>query len=138
MDYFESKDANDLFNSLKKKYKTFILEYLKDFNGSRAYRKVFNPTDEFANSHASRLLNDPKLKRLLEYYYEQQAVSKTEIVSNLKARINDPTRTGREQLAAIKILCAMHGWLEQKDEQKTPTTINVTLAPQHGHDPINP
>lgn len=132
MDYFAEPEANKLFSSLPKKYKKFVLEYLIDFNGSRAYRAACNPNDKFANNHACRLLANPTIKQILEHYYKQTHIAKEDLCSNLYKRINDPTKSGREQLAAIKLLAQMHGWLQEKEPDKIPTTINIIRGPIQG------
>lgn len=52
---------------LNERQKRFINEYIKDLNGTRAYRKVYQcKNDETAAVNASKLLSNPKAKEYLE------------------------------------------------------------------------
>ena len=44
------------FNSLPKDYQKFVLEYLKDYNGTRAYQSVYKCTKKSAATSAPRLM----------------------------------------------------------------------------------
>lgn len=52
---------------LNERQKRFINEYIKDLNGTRAYRKVYKcKDDDVAKANASRLLSNANVKKLLE------------------------------------------------------------------------
>jgi phage terminase small subunit len=51
------------------KQELFIYEYMIDYNGTRAYKKVYNigdDRDETARVNASKLLSTPNIKAILE------------------------------------------------------------------------
>ena len=50
---------------LNEKQKLFCLEYLKDFNWTRAYKKVYSVTDNVARANASRLLANANIQEYL-------------------------------------------------------------------------
>ena len=50
---------------LNEKQKLFCLEYLKDFNWTRAYKKVYSTTDNVARANASRLLANANIQEYL-------------------------------------------------------------------------
>jgi phage terminase small subunit len=50
---------------LNEKQKMFCLEYLKDFNASRAYKKVYWWTDKTCRTNASRLLTNDNIQNYL-------------------------------------------------------------------------
>ena len=59
---------------LTQKQKMFCLEYLKDFNATRAYKKVYGVSDKSANAWWPRLLvNDS-----IQAYLSEKAKEKTE------------------------------------------------------------
>ena len=50
---------------LTQKQKQFCLEYLKDFNATRSYKKVYWVSDETASANGSRLLANAKVQEYL-------------------------------------------------------------------------
>lgn len=50
---------------LNEKQKMFCLEYLKDFNWTRAYKQVYGWTDDSARRQASRLLTNVHVQKFL-------------------------------------------------------------------------
>ena len=50
---------------LNEKQKMFCLEYLKDFNGTRAYKKIYWWSDDSARRQASRLLTNVHVQEYL-------------------------------------------------------------------------
>ena len=52
-------------NELNEKQKQFCLEYLKDFNATRAYKKIYWVSDETARPNASRLLTNDNIQEYL-------------------------------------------------------------------------
>jgi len=63
---------------LNEKQKLFCVEYLKDFNGTRAYKKVYWWTDESCRSAASRLLTNDNVQDYLASKVEKK-VEKAEV-----------------------------------------------------------
>lgn len=52
-------------NELNEKQKQFCLEYLKDFNATRAYKKVYWVSDDTARANWSRLLANANISEYL-------------------------------------------------------------------------
>lgn len=52
-------------NELNEKQKMFCLEYLKDFNATRAYKKVYWSADNVARANGSRLLANADIQEYL-------------------------------------------------------------------------
>ena len=52
-------------NELNEKQKQFCLEYLKDFNATRAYKKIYWVSEETANSSWPRLLVNDSIQEYL-------------------------------------------------------------------------
>ena len=52
-------------NELNEKQKMFCLEYLKDFNATRAYREVYWVSDKTANTNWPRLLVNARIQEYL-------------------------------------------------------------------------
>ena len=50
---------------LNEKQKQFCLEYLKDFNATRAYKKIYWWTDNSIRANASRLLTNDNIQKYL-------------------------------------------------------------------------
>lgn len=50
---------------LNEKQKLFCLEYLKDFNATRAYKKVYWSSDNVARANGSRLLTNADIQEYL-------------------------------------------------------------------------
>lgn len=63
---------------LNEKQKLFCLEYLKDFNGSRAYKTVYWVSDNVAKVNASRLLTNANIQNYL-WSKAQKKVEKAEM-----------------------------------------------------------
>lgn len=63
---------------LNEKQKLFCLEYLKDFNGSRAYKTVYWGSDNVAKVNASRLLTNANVQNYL-WSKAQKRVEKAEM-----------------------------------------------------------
>ena len=63
---------------LNEKQKMFCLEYLKDFNATRAYKKVYWTTDKTANVNWSRLLVNANIQNYLAEK-AQKKVEKLEV-----------------------------------------------------------
>jgi phage terminase small subunit len=63
---------------LNEKQKMFCLEYLKDFNATRAYKKIYWATDKTANVNWSRLLVNANIQNYLAEK-AQKKVEKVEV-----------------------------------------------------------
>ncbi len=65
-------------NELNEKQKMFCLEYLKDFNATRAYKKVYWVSDKTANAAWPRLLVNVSIQEYLASRAEKK-VEKAEV-----------------------------------------------------------
>lgn len=65
-------------NELNEKQKMFCLEYLKDFNATRAYKKVYLSSDNVARANGSRLLANADIQEYLWSKVEKK-VEKAEV-----------------------------------------------------------
>ena len=74
---------------MNEKQKRFAVVYLKDFNGTRAYKEVYNCSDEVARRSASRLLTNVDIQKLIQEESKKQLekaeVSVVDIINELKA-----------------------------------------------------
>ena len=72
---------------MNEKQKRFAVEYLKDFNGTRAYKEVYNCSDEVARRSASRLLTNVDIQKLIQEESKKQLekaeVSVVDIINEL-------------------------------------------------------
>lgn len=66
---------------LTDKQELFIREYLKDFNGTRAYKEVYGCSDEVARRNACRLLTNADIKEAIQKQADRQ-LEKVEIDVN--------------------------------------------------------
>ena len=74
---------------MNEKQKIFVIEYLKDFNGTRAYKVAYpDCNDESARTNASRLLTNDNIQQAIREQADKR-LEKTEvdveyIISNIK------------------------------------------------------
>lgn len=74
---------------MNEKQKIFVIEYLKDFNGTRAYKAAYKTcTDETARINASKLLTNTNIQQAIREQADKR-LEKTEvdveyIISNIK------------------------------------------------------
>lgn len=78
------KDVAETFGTLPPKQQQFLIEYLKCWNGSAAYRKAYNPKASIAvaSANGSRLIANDKVSAILAKFAERRTealltVSKT-------------------------------------------------------------
>lgn len=80
------------------KHKLFVLEYIKDYNGLRAYKKVYGCSDSTAKRNASRLLTNAhvqvelaKLTEKIEKRVEEDtAITKEMVLTHLRRVMTTP------------------------------------------------
>lgn len=74
---------------MNEKQKRFVIEYLKDFNGTRAYKEAYNCSDEVARRSASRLLTNVDIQKAIQEQSKKQLeeaeISVNDIINELKA-----------------------------------------------------
>ena len=100
----ESEIANELTNSQK----AFCMEWIFDFNGTRAYSKAYpGVTDDTARANASRLLANANIKAYCKEL--QDNLSETSGISRLKV-IRE-----HEKLAFSSIAHLHDSWITRKE-----------------------
>jgi len=81
--YIDKSEKN-----LTEKQKKFSQEYLKDFNGTKAYQTVYKVSEKVACAAASRLLRNVKVQAYLAGLIQKQAkkaeITVSEIIQKLK------------------------------------------------------
>ena len=75
--------------SMTEKQKIFIREYLKDFNGTRAYKEAYNcENEDTARKNASRLLTNVDIRQEIEELSNKQLeeldITTSYIIRNIK------------------------------------------------------
>lgn len=74
---------------MNEKHELFIREYLKDFNGTRAYKAVYGCSEEVARRNASRLLTNVDIKEAIQKQADKQLeeveIDVNDILRELKA-----------------------------------------------------
>lgn len=73
---------------MNEKQEIFIREYLKDFNGTRAYKTAYGCNDETARRNASRLLTNADIQKAIreqaDKRLEEVEIDVAYIVNNIK------------------------------------------------------
>ena len=73
---------------LNEKQELFIREYLKDFNGTRAYKAAYGCSDEVARRSASRLLTNDDIQKAIRKQADKQLeeveIDVAYIINNIK------------------------------------------------------
>lgn len=73
---------------MNEKQKIFVREYLKDFNGTRAYKEAYKCSDEVARKSASRLLTkvdiQEAIRKQADKRLEKAEVDVEYIIGNIK------------------------------------------------------
>lgn len=74
---------------MNEKHELFIREYLKDFNGTRAYKEVYGCSDDVARTNASRLLANANIQQAIQAQANKQLeaveIDVNDILRELKA-----------------------------------------------------
>ena len=73
---------------MNEKQKKFVREYLKDFNGTRAYKEAYGCSEESARRLASRLLTNVDIQQAIKKQADKQLeeieIDVNYIISNIK------------------------------------------------------
>ena len=130
-------------NELTQKQKLFCLEYLKSFNATDAYRKVYWWTQRTCESNWSKLLSNTKVSEFLSSKSKQK-IEKTEtgveyVLENLKEIVE--IWMGRQEIelkgnkqkiydlknvnSALEKLWKYHKMYTERVEQDGSLTINI-------------
>ena len=104
----------------------FCNEYLKDFNGSRAYKTTYGcKTDETAYVNASRLLRNAKVAQYIEERKKKQQekaiITQEMILQGLKDILQDKKERTGNKLKAMELAGKHLGMFKE-------TNMNVNLS----------
>jgi phage terminase small subunit len=104
----------------------FCNEYLKDFNGSRAYKATYScKTDETAYVNASRLLRNAKVAQYIEERKKKQQekaiITQEMILLGLKDILQDEKECTGNKLKAMELAGKHLGMFKE-------TNMNVNLS----------
>lgn len=105
----------------------FCNEYLKDFNGSRAYKKAYPTckTDETAYVNASKLLRNTKVAQYIEERKKKQQekaiITQEMILLGLKNILQDEKECTGNKLKAMELAGKHLGMFKE-------TNMNVNLS----------
>lgn len=79
------KEAEEIISELNEKQKAFCREYIFDWNGTRAYQKVYNCEYDTAKNNSCRLLTNAYIKlyinEIKNNIEENCGISKTKVVA---------------------------------------------------------
>ena len=102
---------------MTKKQKQFALEYLKDFNGARAYKEAYNCNNEnTARKHASRLLRtNGDLRAFIEQETEKINNAKICDVQEIRELLSEIAR-GETTKGTTMVIEAIGGGITQAKE----------------------
>jgi phage terminase small subunit len=98
---------------LTPKQKAFVLEYIKDFNATRA-AIVAGYKPKWAATNTTKLLNNTNIKAAIDEEYEKRAMSATEVL----ARTTDIARGSAEDYLTIDNGVVMIDLQRMKDAGK--------------------
>lgn len=107
---------------LTPKQKKFVEEYVKDYNKTQAYKRVFDPdmSDDTAYQCAYRILKTDEainyLHALQDEILRQSGLNATYILNGLKEIYEDPTSTKAEKMKAADLMSKNMGLQTQKVE----------------------
>ena len=62
-----------------KKHMAFVIDYLKTFNATQSYMRVYNSDSSSAQTSASRILSLPEVEEFIHKYLEYESYSKIEL-----------------------------------------------------------
>lgn len=107
----------------------FVEEYIKDYNGTRSYKEVYNlaSDDRIISSKASTLLKKPEIQeylhRLQDEAVKAAGITASKILIKLDEIVNDPKASRGEKMKAMDLLSKNLGLQTQKVE----TTAKIVV-----------
>ena len=110
-------DINDY--NLTDKQKAFILEYVQDFNATRAEKAV-----GYAASYGSQILKSKEISRFLRDYFSSQEKTTDDVIKKLQEIAFIP-RDDYSEVSQMKALDLLMRAQEHKDSDIEPTHIKV-------------
>ncbi len=113
------------------KHEKFCEEYIKHFDGAKAYRAVYEKVDRLKNatSSASRLLNRSDVQQCIQQHVKKLTEAKVadsdEVMSYFTAVMRgDIVLSDRERNKAAEILAKRYGLLDDRGEGEVPIIID--------------
>ncbi len=110
--------------NLTSKEWAFVLEYPKDWNGTRA-AKAAGYSENTATEIASENLRKPHIKEALEKVYAEMAMSLEEVLLRLKTEAMDAL-TSADRRQALALLGK--AWAAFTDKSIVDTEIKITVV----------
>lgn len=108
-------------DELNPKQKTFVVEYLKDMNGTQAAIRA-GYSAKTAASQASELLSLPKVKQFLDHRLEKRARKGSATLDEVKARLtefmNRDDIKPADSIRAGELLAKMEGGFIERIEHE--------------------
>lgn len=118
---------------LSEKQRKFALEYLKDFNASRAYRDA-GYSKKFSNSNVTKLLQNTALQKYLAGLTKKQTdkaeVSVQWVIKELKEihrRCTEGRLEGKTAVRSLELLGKYLGMWIEKHEHKVESSLELLL-----------
>ena len=110
----------------------FAAEYIVDFNGTRAYKEVYNKkaSDSVAASCASKLLRNDKVcsetERLLSEVKNRRSERKVRVIKELEEIAYSRTAEDKDRIRSLELLGKTEALFTEKVEHSGAVTILAT------------
>ena len=119
---------------VNQRHHLFVAEYLKDGNGTRAYRAAFpNTSVKAARTSAHRLLQRPELAALVnearDKLVETAELDAAGINRHLHTIVKDPRSTKSEQMRALELIGKQQGLWQGNESRDTLVRYVLTDEP---------
>ena len=114
--------------------RAFLEEYVKDYNGTRAYMRACpNVTYSSAHTLSGRILKMPEAKEYLDKLereiYEAYRINAEHIATELaKIAFMDDTASQKDKMKAMELLQKQLGLQQQKITADVSTNINIEIG----------
>ena len=122
------------FKNLKDSHKAFAKEYIVDWNGTRAYQKIYTDCEyDTAKVNASKLLTNTNIQAYIEHIQKDLlklcGVSVLGNITKLKEIIEDDmTDKPSDKIKALEVINKMLG-LNAPDKHETKHEGNISNEP---------
>lgn len=114
--------------------KRFLEEYIKDYNGTRAYMRAYpNASYDTANATSCRILKKPEAHAYLDQLegekFKELRINAEHIATELaKIAFMDDTASQKDRMKAIELLQKQLGLQQQKITADVSTNINIDIG----------
>lgn len=116
---------------LNEKHRRFCEEYVKCYNGAKAYQTVYGCSYNTANSNSTKLLREQKIKDYLtvleKEIFEASRINYERIAQELAKMAFGEDVKESTRLRAIDLLQKQLGLQTQKIDAKVNEDINITI-----------